>query len=105
MLEAIAAPALLTLVIAPLVVAVVAATLGRRAPVLVAQLGTATATAGLLIAIAALPSASDHLAAALLLLIFGVSAITQGFAVRYLAGDARAPWFTCGATLSPPPPR
>ncbi|BBX71606.1 proton-conducting transporter transmembrane domain-containing protein [Mycolicibacterium psychrotolerans] len=99
MLEAIANPALLTLVIAPLVVAVVAATIGRRAPVLVARLGAATAAAGLLIAIAGLPTASDHLAAALLLLIFGVSAIAQGFAVRYLAGDSRAPWFTCGASL------
>lgn len=99
MLEAIATPALLTLVIAPLVVAALAATLGRRAPVFVARLGTATAAAGVLLAVATLPSASDHLAAALLLLIFGVSAIAQGFAVRYLAGDARASWFTCGAAL------
>jgi len=65
---------LLTLVIAPLVVAVVAATVGRRAPVLVARLGTATAAAGLLIAIAGPPSGSDHLAAALPPLIFGSSA-------------------------------
>ncbi|KMO82111.1 proton-conducting transporter membrane subunit [Mycolicibacterium chlorophenolicum] len=99
MLDAIATPALLALIIAPLVVAVVAAAMGRRAPVFVARLGTATAAAGLLIAIAGLPSATDHLAAALLLLIFGVSAIAQGFAVRYLAGDSRAAWFTCGASL------
>jgi len=80
-------------------VAAVAAVVGRRAPRVVARLGTATATAGLVIVIVNAPMAQDHLAAALLLLIFGVSSVAQGFAVRYLAGDDRATWFTCGALL------
>ena len=42
---------------------------------------------------------ADRLAAVLLLLVFGVSAIVQSFAVRYLAGDPRAAWFTAGASL------
>ena len=41
----------------------------------------------------------DRLAAVLLLLVFGVSAIVQAFAVRYLAGDPRAAWFTGAAGL------
>ena len=47
----------------------------------------------------ALPGAEfgvDRLSAVLLLLIFGVSAIVQAFAVRYLAGDPRQPWFVAG---------
>ncbi|WP_111510457.1 proton-conducting transporter membrane subunit [Mycobacterium kyogaense] len=99
MLEIFAAPALTTLIVAPALMALVSATLGRRAPLMSARLGTATAAAGLLIAAITAPIAADHLATALLLLIFGVSAIAQGFAVRYLAGDDRAPWFTCGALL------
>ena len=41
----------------------------------------------------------DRLAAVLLLLVFGVSAVVQAFAVRYLAGDPRAAWFAGGAGL------
>ena len=41
----------------------------------------------------------DEFAAVLLLLVFGVSTVVQAFAVRYLAGDARAAWFTGGAVL------
>lgn len=99
MLDPTSTPTLLTLIVSPLAVAAVAAVAGRRAPLFGARLGVATTVAGLLVAVAGLPSASDHLAAALLLLIFGVSAISQGFALRYLAGDDRASWFTCGAAL------
>ena len=35
----------------------------------------------------------------LLLLVFGVSAIVQTYAIRYLAGDDRAGWFSAGAGL------
>ncbi|MGY4708931.1 proton-conducting transporter transmembrane domain-containing protein [Mycolicibacterium sp. CBM1] len=42
---------------------------------------------------------ADRLAAMLLLLVFGVSCVVQAFAVRYLAGDPRAAWFTAGAAL------
>ena len=41
----------------------------------------------------------DQLAAVLLLLVFGVSAIVQSYAVRYLAGDPRAARFVAGAGL------
>ncbi|MEW5811326.1 MAG: proton-conducting transporter membrane subunit [Actinomycetota bacterium] len=99
MWHASAIPLLPTLIVGPAIVAVVSAAVGRRAPVFVGRLGTATAAGGLLLAVVNVPTAQDHLAAALLLLIFGVSAIAQGFAVHYLAGDNRASWFTCGATL------
>ncbi|MCG7592822.1 proton-conducting transporter membrane subunit [Mycobacterium sp. PSTR-4-N] len=99
MSDALATSALAALIVVPALVAAVAAIVGRRAPRVVARLGTATATAGLVIAIVNAPMAQDHLAAALLLLIFGVSSVAQGFAVRYLAGDDRATWFTCGALL------
>ena len=107
--------ALITLVVAPLLAAFAASTLGRRAPVLIVRLGAFTAATGFLIAAAlafgsargevasvgagVFALAADRLAVALLLLIFGVSAVAQGFAVRYLAGDSRAWWFTCGAGL------
>ncbi|GLP74920.1 NADH dehydrogenase [Mycobacterium antarcticum] len=42
---------------------------------------------------------ADQLAAVMLLLVFGVSVVVQSFAVRYLAGDPRAPWFVAGASL------
>ena len=42
---------------------------------------------------------ADRLAITVLLLIFGVSTVAQAFAVRYLAGDSRAWWFTAGAGL------
>lgn len=99
MFEVFATPIPTTLIVAPALIALACAILGRRAPLAAARLGTATATAGLLIVAITAPIADDHLGTALLLLIFGVSAIAQGFAVRYLLGDDRAPWFTCGALL------
>ncbi len=99
MLEFVSEPPALTLLIALLAVATLAATVGRRLPALVARLGTTVAVAGALVAAVEVVSAPDRLAAALLVLIFGVSATAQGYAVRYLAGDNRSHWFTCGATL------
>ncbi|MGB0876717.1 MAG: proton-conducting transporter membrane subunit [Mycobacterium sp.] len=115
MLVLIEQAALITLVAAPLLVAFAASSFGRRAPVFTVRLGAFTAAAGFLIAAAlaigaargevasvgggVFALAADRLAVALLLLIFGVSAVAQGFAVRYLAGDSRAWWFTCGAGL------
>lgn len=107
--------ALTALVAAPLLVAVTASALGRRAPALTARLGAAAAGSGfLLAAVLAVAAArgeiasagagtlaitADRLAAALFLLIFGVSTVAQAFAVRYLAGDPRAGWFTGGTSL------
>ncbi|WP_163803976.1 proton-conducting transporter transmembrane domain-containing protein [Mycolicibacterium anyangense] len=48
---------------------------------------------------AILAVSADRLAVVLLMLVFGVSTIVQAFAVRYLAEDARAGWFTAGAGL------
>lgn len=109
------AAALISLVAAPLLMAAVASVLGQRAPVLTARLGAVTAGLGfLLAAVLALAAArgevaaagagvfalaADRLAVALFMLIFGVSTVTQAFAVRYLAGDPRAGWFTSGASL------
>jgi NADH:ubiquinone oxidoreductase subunit 5 (subunit L)/multisubunit Na+/H+ antiporter MnhA subunit len=50
-------------------------------------------------AVGGLAIAVDRLAAVLLLLVFGVSAVVQVFAIRYLAGDPRGAWFTAGASL------
>ncbi|TQK27162.1 proton-conducting transporter membrane subunit [Arthrobacter sp. SLBN-53] len=99
MLELASKPPLLVLIIALLAVAALAATVGRRIPVAVARVGTSVTVVGALVAIVGVVSAPDRLAAALLLLIFGVSAIAQGYSVRYLAGDRRSHWFTCGAAL------
>ena len=46
---------------------------------------------------------ADRLAVVLLLLVFGVSAIVQTYAIRYLAEDDRAGWFSAGGACSPPP--
>ena len=43
--------------------------------------------------------AADRLSVVLLLLVCGVSALVQGFALRYLAGDPRAWWFVAGTGL------
>jgi NAD(P)H-quinone oxidoreductase subunit 5 len=109
------ATALSALVVAPLLMAATASMLGRRAPVLTARLGASVAGGGFLLAgvlasaaarndVAVAGSgvfaiAADRLAAALLMLVFGVSTVTQAFAIRYLAGDSRAGWFTSGASL------
>jgi NADH:ubiquinone oxidoreductase subunit 5 (subunit L)/multisubunit Na+/H+ antiporter MnhA subunit len=100
---------------APALVAGLAVLFGRRAPRQIARAGALTAGLGFLAAAAmAAGSATGHtvsagllglqftvdrLAAVLLLLVFGVSAIVQSFSVRYLAGDPRAGWFAGGAGL------
>ncbi|WP_186629811.1 proton-conducting transporter membrane subunit [Rhodococcus sp. BP22] len=43
--------------------------------------------------------AANRLGVLLMLLVFGVSAVAQSFAVRYLAGDSRARWFSASAGL------
>ncbi len=99
-------------IIAPAAVAVLAYAFGNRAPRRFAQAGAAVAGAGFLaavvmafwsghapatVAVAGAEFSVDRLAAVLLLLIFGVSAIVQTFAIRYLAGDPRQAWFVGGA--------
>ncbi len=100
---------------APAIAATLAFLVGQRAPRRIGQAGAITAAAGLLVAVVLAVRAGDgegvsahllggefvvdRLAAVLLLLVFGVSAIVQAFAVRYLAGDPRAPWFFGGAGL------
>jgi NAD(P)H-quinone oxidoreductase subunit 5 len=99
----------------PAIVATLAFIFGQRAPRRFGQAGAITAAGGFLAAAALAVGANsgsgisasllggefnfDRLAAVLLLLVFGVSAIVQAFAVRYLAGDPRAPWFIGGAGL------
>lgn len=96
--------------IAPAVIATLAFVSANRFPRRLSQAGAAVAGAGFLVAlvlvfrsspvtIAGAQFSVDHLAAVLLLLIFGVSAIVQTFAVRYLAGDPRQAWFVGGAGL------
>lgn len=106
---------LAAVLLVPAVMALANATFGPRQPrhfgqisALIAGLGT---LASLVLAVLAGRGAqasvvvrgaefeADRLAAVLLLLVFGVSAIAQSFAVRYLAGDPRAAWFTAGASL------
>lgn len=104
---------LLAVVLVPLLVGVAGFTLGRRAPrrtgragalvaavgfVAAAALAVHTGTAGVVaVAVGPVDLVADRLAAVLLLLVFGVSAIVQSYAVRYLAGDPRAAWFAGGA--------
>ncbi|MFM9033915.1 MAG: proton-conducting transporter membrane subunit [Mycobacterium sp.] len=99
----------------PVLVAGAAFLFGRQSPRRFGQLGAITAGAGFLGAVLlAIISGrghevswtvlgaefrADRLAAVLLLLVFGVSAIVQTFAVRYLAGDPRGAWFAGGAGL------
>lgn len=107
--------ALAALVAAPLLMAVTSVVLGRRAPVLTARLGASAAGCGFVLAALLTSGAArgevasvgagvaiitaDRLAAVMFLLIFGVSTVAQAFAIRYLAGDLRAGWFTGGASL------
>ncbi len=100
---------------APAVVAAVAFLAGRRSGRRMCRAGAIAAATGFLGAVALAVGAGnehsvavtlaggefavDRLAAVLLLLVFGVSAITQAFAVRYLTGDPRAAWFAGGAGL------
>ncbi|WP_328357730.1 proton-conducting transporter membrane subunit [Mycobacterium sp. NBC_00419] len=105
----------------PVLIGAVAAAAGRRHARLVGRLGAAAAGFGFLTAVALaveaargetvsvtvagaggnaiLALSADRLAVVLLLLVFGVSTIVQAFAVRYLAEDPRAGWFTAGAGL------
>lgn len=104
------------MVVLPLVTGVAAFFLGGRAPrrtgrigALISGLGFVLAAvfavkegAGEVIAVTGpVDLAVDRLAAVLLLLVFGVSAIVQSYAVRYLAGDPRASWFSGGPVCSP----
>ncbi len=107
---------LVVLLLGPLLMAAVAAVIGRRRPRLAGRLGAGTAALGFLgaaaltvaaavghpasVAIGSSPAVTaDRLAAMLLLLVFGVSAIVQTYAIRYLAEDRRAGWFSAGAGL------
>ena len=111
---------LVILLAAPAVMAALAMTAGRRSPRLAGGLGALTAGAGFLgsvvlavkaaagdVASLSINSAggpvlavrADQVAVVLLLLVFGVSAIVQTFAMRYLAEDGRAVWFAVGAGL------
>lgn len=107
--------ALSALVVGPLLVGLGAFGVGRRSPRVVGLIGAATAGIAFLVVLAMavpvaqgeviratvgpLELAADRLAVVLLLLVFGVSTTVQAFAVRYLAGDRRAAWFTGGASL------
>lgn len=108
-----AAPA--AMVVAPALTAVLAFTVGRRRPATVGRLSAAIAGLGfagaatlavlagaeqpISASIGPLALVADRLAVVLLLLVFGVSAIVQAYAVRYLAGDPGAAWFAGGAGL------
>lgn len=102
------------LIIAPAAVAALAFVVRKSSSHRLAQAGALVAGAGFLGAVVMVFRAAhapvtataagagfsvDRLATFLLLLIFGVSAIVQTFAVRYLAGDARQAWFVGGAGL------
>ena len=107
---------LAAMVTGPALTGLLAFFLGQRAPRRFGQAGAAVAALGFAGAVGlALGSGRgqiasvtiggaefgvDRLAAVLLLLVFGVSAIVQAFAVRYLAGDPRAAWFVGGAGLT-----
>lgn len=89
-------------VYSPLVAGLTAILFGRHSPRLVARLGALAAGVGSAgtLAMAFQPNPGiDRVSVVLLLLVFGVSAVVQSFAVRYLAGDPRAWWFTAGAGL------
>ena len=109
---------LAVMLVGPLVMALAAFAVGRRRPRLAGRLGAGTAALGFLgaaaLAVGATGGASvsigagdhpmlvvaaDRLAVVLLLLVYGVSAIVQTFAIRYLAEDDRAGWFSAGAGL------
>ncbi|WP_407685733.1 proton-conducting transporter transmembrane domain-containing protein [Mycobacterium sp. HUMS_1102779] len=116
------APATLVLVLAlPLLASLTALLAGSRSPRLAGRIGASAAGAGFLGAVllglastvdgpvsATLPThhgtqlvelEADRLSALLLVLVYGVSAVVQVFALRYLARDTRARWFTAGCGL------
>lgn len=107
---------LLALVAAPMLLGITAFLLRGRADRPVGRLGVLAASAGFVLATwlalrigtggdvepvgrGVLALAADQVAVVLLLLVFGVSAVVQQFAMRYLAGDPRAGWFTGGANV------
>ncbi|TPG32532.1 proton-conducting transporter membrane subunit [Mycolicibacterium hodleri] len=106
---------LMAMLVFPVLIALAALLIGRRGSRLMGEVGAWTASLGFLgaivlavraacdvsvsAAIGGLAISADRLAAMLLLLVFGVSAIVQSFAVRYLARDPRAAWFTSGSSL------
>lgn len=103
------------MVVLPALMAVVAFGAGQQWPRLIGRLGAGVAGLGfagavglavlagsgdpVAVSVGPLDLAADRLAVVLLLLVFGVSAIVQTFALRYLAGDPRANWFVGGAGL------
>lgn len=106
---------LVLVLVGPALLALAAGAVGRRRPRLLGQAGALVAGLGFLGTFALMVEAgrdqavsasvgglvftADRLATFLLLLVFGVSTVVQAFAVRYLAGDPRAAWFTAGASL------
>ena len=106
---------LVAMVVVPALMAAVAFGTGQRWPRLIGRLGAAVAGLGFAGAVGLavlagggdpvaasagpLDLEADRLAVVLLLLVFGVSAVVQTFALRYLAGDPRANWFVGGAGL------
>ena len=106
---------LAAVVVAPVLVATLALTPVRYRPRLLGRLGAVSAGVGFAgaavlaagaatshygsFAVSVFGIGTDRLAVVLLLLVFGVSAIVQTFALRYLSGDSRMTWFTAGAGL------
>lgn len=112
---------LVFVLVAPALTAMLAFAVGRGRARLVGGLGALTAGVGFVgsavlavkaaagdVASLSINTASGHsvlavradeVAVVLLLLVFGVSAIVQTFAMRYLAEDERAGWFAAGAGL------
>ena len=107
---------LVVLLLGPLVMAAVAAVIGRNRSRLAGRLGAGAAALGFLgaavlavaaalghpasVSVGSTPAVTaDRLAVVLLLLVYGVSAIVQTYAIRYLAEDDRAGWFGAGAGL------
>ncbi|MBX9640210.1 MAG: hypothetical protein K2X97_10910 [Mycobacteriaceae bacterium] len=112
---------LVGILVLPLLASLSALAVGSRHPRLVGRLGAAAAGAGLVFAaamtvhvvvhravLATWRSTEGHLiaevgvnrlSALLLVLVYGVSMVVQIFALRYLACDRRAGWFTAGTGL------
>lgn len=105
-----------TLILAPLLMPLFAVVFNRRTTTLPGLLGAVIAGAGFLGAMAltawfatggdeisiggdALGLRADQLSALLLLLVFGISAVVQVFALRYLRADPRAWYFVAGSGL------
>lgn len=109
-------PILVALIASPTALGTSALMLRGRADGLIGRLGVLTSSAGFLAAVwftvrianggdvapagGGMPALTvDPVSTVLLLLVFGISAVVQQFARRYLAADARAGWFFAGANL------